>query len=124
VLEREGNSVFRSTSSFRAARALALAAAVCGLSLPAACASRPAASTAAQAPRATHRGAGVVVAVNAEKGRVKINHEKIEGYMDPMTMWFEVKDPKMLEGLAPNDRVEFVITEEESADVLTEIRKV
>lgn len=73
---------------------------------------------------ASHRGTGVVVALDAAKGRVKIQHQKIEGYMDAMTMWFEVKDPKLLEGLAPNDRVEFVVTEEASADVVTEIKKV
>lgn len=109
----------RSTFVFRAA--LALAAAVSVLSLSAACASGPAAS---QSPRVTHRGVGVVVDLNAEKGRVKIAHEKMEGYMDAMTMWFDVKDPKMLDGLAPKDRVEFVLTEEDSADVLTEIKKV
>ena len=99
-------------------RALAVASV---LSFAAACASH---AVELHATGATHRGAGVVVAVDAEKGRVKIKHEKIEGYMDAMTMWFEVKDPKLLEGLAPNDRVEFVVTEEASADVVTEIKKV
>ena len=72
---------------------------------------------------ASQRGTGVVVALDANKGRVKIQHEKIDGYMDARTMWFDVKDPKLLEGLAPNDRVEFVVTEEASADVVTEIKK-
>jgi Cu/Ag efflux protein CusF len=91
------------------------------LALGAACASRAAEPHPAGA---SHRGTGVIVALDAAKGRVKIKHEKIEGYMDPMTMWFEVKDPKLLEGLAPNDRVEFVVTEETSADIVTEIKKV
>jgi Cu/Ag efflux protein CusF len=101
--------------------ARALAITVAALAFSAACGSRPAQS---QAPRATHRGIGVVVAIDAAKGRVKLDHEKIEGFMEAMTMWFDVKDPTMLEGLAPKDRVEFVITEEESADVITEIKKV
>ena len=73
---------------------------------------------------ASHRGTGVVVALDAAKGRVKIQHEKIEGYMDAMTMWFEVKDQKLLQGIDVNDRIEFVVTEEASADVMTEIKKV
>jgi Cu/Ag efflux protein CusF len=72
---------------------------------------------------ASHRGTGVIVALDPPKGRVKIQHEKIEGYMDAMTMWFEVRDPKLLDGLALNDRVEFVVTEEASADVVTDIKK-
>lgn len=100
----------------RAALALFLAASL--LSLPVACASRKAAAG------ATHRGVGTVVAVNLEKNRIKIDHEKMEGYMDAMTMWFDVKDAAMLGGLAPNDRVEFTVTEEEAADVITEIRKI
>ena len=98
---------------------LAVSLALVVLTLPAACAS----SRASKTPVA-HHGVGIVVAINADKGRVKLNHEAIEGYMDAMTMWFEAKDPKMLEGLAPNDKVEFVLSEEDSADVLTEIKKI
>lgn len=83
-------------------------------------ASAPPASAAAGA---THKGRGVVVDVNLEKSRIKLNHEKIEGFMDAMTMWFDVKDAALLKGIAPNDRVEFTIVEEASADVITELRK-
>lgn len=85
------------------------------------------ASCASRAPKpagAQHRGRGVVVAINAEKGRVKIEHEAIENYMDAMTMWFDVKDKKLLDGLSPNDKIEFVLTEDDAADVVTEITKV
>ena len=77
----------------------------------------------AEASGATHKGVGVVVEVDAAKGRIKINHEEIAGYMDAMTMWFRVKDKAMLEGIAPNDRVEFTITEMDAGDVLTELKK-
>jgi Cu/Ag efflux protein CusF len=80
-------------------------------------------STAAVAG-ATHKGRGVVVVVNVEKARIKINHEKIDGFMEPMTMWFDVKDASMLSGIAPSDKVEFTITEEAAADVITELRKI
>lgn len=82
------------------------------------------APTASATVGTTHRGRGVVVAVNVEKSRVKLNHEKIEGFMDAMTMWFDVRDATMLRGLAPNDTVEFTLTEEAAADVITDIRKV
>lgn len=103
----------------RAFGTVAVVAVVFAFALSAACAS----SRASKASGASHRSVGVVVAINQEKGRVKLNHEAIDGYMEAMTMWFDVKDPKMLEGLAPNDKVEFVVTEEDSADVVTEIKK-
>ena len=77
----------------------------------------------AQKPPVTHQGVGIVVDVNVEKSRIKLNHEKIEGYMEPMTMWFPVKEPALLQGLQPNDKVAFTVAEEESADVIVEIRK-
>ena len=110
----------KTTTANRSVLLRALVAA-CVLSLASACASR---AVELHPTGASHKGTGVVVAVDASKGRVKIQHEKIENYMDPMTMWFDVKDPKLLEGIAPNDKVEFVITEETSADVVTEIKKV
>ena len=91
---------------------LPLAAAACGADAPR-----------AQKAPVTHQGVGVVVDVNVEKARVKINHEKIEGKMEAMTMWFPVKDPALLQGLQPNDKVAFTVAEEESADLIVEIRK-
>jgi Cu/Ag efflux protein CusF len=38
-------------------------------------------------------------------------------------MWFSVKDKSMLDGIASNDKVEFTVTEEDSADVITELKK-
>ena len=95
--------------------------ALVALSLCASCASE---ASRTQQPPVTHQGAGVVVDVNVEKSRIKINHEEMPGYMKPMTMWFPVKDSKLIEGLKPNDRVTFTVAEEEAADVIVEIRKV
>lgn len=50
---------------------------------------------------------GVVREVAPEKKTVKIDHEKIPGYMDAMTMDFDVKDAKELTGLQPGDTVSF-----------------
>ena len=106
-------------TSRRIARVLAVALLPLLLSLPGACACR-----ASTGPQVTHKGVGVVVAVAPEKSRIKIQHDTIEGYMEAMTMWFTVKDASMLQGIAPNDKIEFTITEEDSADVITEIKKV
>lgn len=81
-------------------------------------------SSGAERKRVTHTGRGVVVAIDTAKPRVKINHEKIEGFMDAMTMWFNVKDASLLNGIAVDDHVEFTITEDQAADVVTAIRKV
>lgn len=97
-------------------------AALVAIALSFGCASQKGMTAAATG--ATHKGRGVVVVVNAEKSRVKINHEEIEGFMGAMTMWFDVKDRGMLNGIAPGDKVEFTITEEASADVITELRKI
>ncbi|MCS6885937.1 MAG: copper-binding protein [Acidobacteriota bacterium] len=51
---------------------------------------------------------GRVEAVDAKAGKITINHEKIPGYMDAMTMSFTV-DPAMIEGLSAGDSVSFVI---------------
>jgi protein SCO1/2 len=107
-------------ASRRILRALAVALLPLVLSLPGACASR--ASTGK--PQASHKGVGVVVAVAPEKSRIKIQHDAIEGYMEAMTMWFTVKDASMLDGIAPNDKIEFTVTEEDSADVVTELKKI
>jgi Cu/Ag efflux protein CusF len=71
----------------------------------------------------THTGKGIVLGVDPAKSRVKINHEKMEGYMDAMTMWFNVSNASLLNGIAEGDSVEFTVTEEASADVVTAIRK-
>src|ERR1051325_2111940 len=58
---------------------------------------------------------GVVRAVLPERQQVKIEHEKIPGYMDAMTMPFDVKDAKELDGIQAGDKVSFrmIVTEKE-----------
>ncbi len=54
-----------------------------------------------------YRGRGILRSVAAEKGEVVIDHEDIPGMMMGMTMSFEVADRAMLEGLSPNQLVDF-----------------
>jgi len=50
-----------------------------------------------------------------EKKKVKIEHEEIPGYMQKMTMLFDVKDAKELADLQPNDPISFrmIVTEDD-----------
>lgn len=58
---------------------------------------------------------GVIKQLIPEKKRARITHEKIPGYMEAMTMLFDVKDARELEGLQTNDVVEFrmVVTDDD-----------
>jgi protein SCO1/2 len=50
---------------------------------------------------------GLVLEVKPEEKMVKIKHEKVPGYMDAMTMPFEVRDTNELAGLEAGDPVSF-----------------
>lgn len=52
---------------------------------------------------------GVIKEVNAETGRLTINHEALVDLdMEAMTMIFRVAEPQMIEGLDVGDTIEFV----------------
>jgi Cu/Ag efflux protein CusF len=52
--------------------------------------------------------AGRVVKVEADAGRITIEHRPIwRLYMEAMTMTFKVRDATMLTGLTPGDRIRF-----------------
>jgi protein SCO1/2 len=67
-----------------------------------------------EAPKAAAPGAaekpyplkGVVVSVDAGASKVIVRHQEIPGYMDAMTMPFNVAEPKMLAELRPGDEIE------------------
>jgi Cu(I)/Ag(I) efflux system periplasmic protein CusF len=51
---------------------------------------------------------GVVRKVSKDTGKVTLKHGEIRNLdMPPMTMVFQVKDPAMLDGLKPGDKVLF-----------------
>lgn len=50
---------------------------------------------------------GVVRRVEPERRSVVVKHEEIPGFMPAMTMPFDVKEPKELNGLKPGDRIAF-----------------
>ena len=59
-----------------------------------------------EGPRQEFDLKGKVVSVNPERGQVTLAHEKIPGYMDAMTMPFNVKDEWALSVLSPGQIVE------------------
>ncbi len=52
---------------------------------------------------------GMVVKVDAAARSVVVSHETIAGFMDAMTMPFEVRQPADLNGLVPGAVVEFTL---------------
>jgi protein SCO1/2 len=61
---------------------------------------------------------GVVVSVDSAAGKVIVKHEEIPGYMDAMTMPFNVGETKMLSELHPGDEIEAKLVVGEKASRL------
>jgi Cu/Ag efflux protein CusF len=57
----------------------------------------------------SHRGVGVVKALNPKVPSIEVDHEEIKGFMPAMQMEFHVKDKSLLDGLAPADKIEFTV---------------
>ena len=57
-----------------------------------------------------YEAVGVVVGFMAQKKFVNIKHETIPGFMDAMTMPFEVKDSTLLRGIQEGDSIAFRFT--------------
>ncbi len=64
--------------------------------------------------------AGRVVAVETGAGRITIEHRPIwHFYMESMTMIFKVRDPALLTGLTPGDRIRFQVERADGGFVIT-----
>ncbi len=66
---------------------------------------------------------GQVLSVESST-KVQVKHEEIKGLMPAMTMPYEVRDGKLLEGLAPGDLINATLVVESNAAYLAAIRKV
>ncbi|NNE67123.1 MAG: hypothetical protein HKN33_11215 [Pyrinomonadaceae bacterium] len=62
-----------------------------------------------EGPQVFH-GTGKILAVDAEKGTVTIDHGEIKGLMSAMTMDFDAKDKKILENIDVGDQVKFSLS--------------
>jgi Cu/Ag efflux protein CusF len=72
----------------------------------------------------SHRGIGIVKALNPKVPSIELNHEEIKGFMPAMQMEFHVKDKSLLEGLAPEDKIEFTVEYGVGGMKITAIRKI
>jgi protein SCO1/2 len=102
-----------------------------GLVLVTSCSEKPATNAPAPTvpPKATavstqiFQVKGVVVAVKPEEKTVRIRHEEIPGYMEAMTMPFEVKDTNDLAGVKDGDTVSFRMLVTETDGWIDQIKK-
>jgi protein SCO1/2 len=66
---------------------------------------------------------GKVIAVDAERHAVTLDHEDIPGLMKAMEMKFRVEDPSLLEGIQAGDQIQGRLKKGESGYVLTHLEK-
>ena len=78
-------------------------------------------STAQQADR-RYDVRGMVLRVDAAARTFFVSHDRIEGLMDAMTMPFEVRDARQLQGVVPGAIVEFVLVIGKDAGYATNVR--
>jgi protein SCO1 len=67
---------------------------------------------------------GQVLAVDDARKQLTVKHEEIKGLMPAMTMPYEVRDEKLLTGLAPGDLINATLIIETSDAYLKTIKKV
>jgi Cu/Ag efflux protein CusF len=66
---------------------------------------------------------GKVVAVDASKPSVKLDHEEIPGLMKAMEMDYDVENAKMLEGIKAGDQVQGQLKVESGKYIITRLEK-
>lgn len=67
---------------------------------------------------------GQILSIEAPRKQLTIKHEDIKGLMPAMTMPYDVKDEKLLNGLAPGDLINATLIVESNDAYLKTIRKV
>ena len=67
---------------------------------------------------------GQVIAVAPSREEATIKHEDIKGFMAAMTMSYKVKEPKLLDGIAPGDLISATLVVVSNDAYLVELKKV
>ena len=71
----------------------------------------------------THQATGVVKRIDAAKGVVSLKHDPVKSLNWPgMTMDFNVRDPKLLAGVKPDQKLRFEFVEDKGRYVITGIK--
>lgn len=84
----------------------------------------PLASCQHQVEKQEFSARGVVKSVIADGKGVRIAHEDIPGFMQAMTMDFEVKDPALLSGVQPEDAIAFTIEKTSESLYITALDRI
>jgi protein SCO1/2 len=70
----------------------------------------------------THAMSGLVVEVDAAHHSMTVSCKSVPGYMDAMTMPFDVRDAKVLDGIKPGTTIDFTLTADEGSSYAENIR--
>ena len=71
----------------------------------------------------SYQGVGVVKSINPKAPSIEIDHKDIEGLMEGMQMEFPVTDPRILNGIAVNDQIDFTLEDAAGVMRVTAIKK-
>jgi len=74
------------------------------------------------APAQRYHATGMVLGVDVPHKTVLVSHERIEGFMDAMTMPFHVDDPRILDGLKPGQKIEFTLVVNETSSYIANVQ--
>jgi Cu/Ag efflux protein CusF len=74
------------------------------------------------APEKHYKLTGEVLTLDPKGQQATIKGDKIEGWMEAMTMEYPIKDPSELAKLAPGDRIQATVIVGESNYRLTDIK--
>ncbi|MGH7442638.1 MAG: copper-binding protein [bacterium] len=78
----------------------------------------------AQVPSVTHHAEGVVRGIEANGQVLVIQHKAIPGYMDAMTMPFELGDVRLAKGVKVGDLIRFTITQKGEFWPITSLKEI
>src|SRR5690242_7077638 len=84
----------------------------------------PASGPAAAVQTNQYQGEGMVKALHPNAPSIELHHGDIDGFMPAMQMEFPVTDPKLLNGLAINDRIDFTVENDPEGVKVVAIKKI
>jgi protein SCO1 len=67
---------------------------------------------------------GQVLAIAPDHQQATIKHEEIKNFMAAMTMGYNMKDPKQLDGIVPGDLINATLVVEANGAFVTDVKKV
>lgn len=79
------------------------------------------ASTFYAASKQRYQVTGMVLSVDAVHQSVLVSHDRIEGYMEAMTMPYRVDDPRVLKDLKPGAKIEFTLVVNRTSSYISNI---